>query len=64
MRDNLLDNDGLPLPPMLSSDEAQEPFRCPCTCVECRIGRHDICRHVKKCTKRPNHASRQVGRGG
>lgn len=26
---------------------------CECRCFECRVNRHDICRHVIKCIKRP-----------
>lgn len=26
---------------------------CPCDCFECRVDRHDICRHVIRCIKRP-----------
>jgi hypothetical protein len=26
---------------------------CPCDCFECSVQRHDICRHVIKCIKRP-----------
>lgn len=26
---------------------------CECDCFECRVKRHDICRHVIKCIKRP-----------
>lgn len=26
---------------------------CECDCFECRVNRHDICRHVLRCIKRP-----------
>lgn len=27
--------------------------KCPCVCFECSVDRHDICRHVIKCIRRP-----------
>lgn len=41
-----------------------EPSVCPCDCFECRIDRHDICKHLIKCIRRPWSKSRPVGSVG